>query len=490
MPAQTLFDDLAGAAGAPVNRPQLNAFVANAQAMNGLRTAETDDALLKAQQAVQALGATSRLHEDLANQLGPDGKPLYQGGAADTLYDELVGHFGNADQVNAGLLAGEHAGAAATLGNPALIGTPAATAAQQEQTGKIAGPTAVPKEYYTPPGTTPPDVRETPIGQATADEMKALGGLHSNQAAATSPGAFNLSPAQRAGLIAAAKNYIYNHVQPSYSAFGTNGPQRQAMAAYYQDAVGHLALDPTWNDPEVAAALMPKEGAPAAPGAAPALAPPNPAIIPLAEQGYKQWIGGPNGQAVRGYATLAQTMPLLKQAIDGLHNGSFVPGNSVYQAVAKMTGNAAPTLQTFAAFINGLEGMRALKGSGVFSEKDVAQLQNAFSPSASSEQNLTNYNFLLHALQKGELGLKTTYDAATRGYGGRVDGIPKFEDLMAGRLTGAPAAAPGAGPGAAPAGAPEMPPQQALALLKPGVQTHFRNGQTWTIENGKPVRVN
>ena len=47
------------------------------------------------------------------------------------------------------------------------------------------------------------------------------------------------------------------------------------------------------------------------------------------------------------------------------------------------------------------------------------------------------------------------------------------------------APAPGA-PSAAPAAAASAPP---VNLLKEGQPTEFKNGQTWTLENGQPKRL-
>ena len=62
-----LGDLFAGAAGANINRPQLNAFVANSQAINGLRSAQTQDALIKAQQAQEETDAQGRFHDELTH---------------------------------------------------------------------------------------------------------------------------------------------------------------------------------------------------------------------------------------------------------------------------------------------------------------------------------------------------------------------------------------------------------------------------------------
>ncbi len=445
MSAQTLFDDLAGAAGAPVNRPALNAYVAQGQAMAGLRTAQTNTALLAAQQRINELNAAGRIVADLSHEVGPNGQPLNTPTESQALGDEMVAHFGNAAQVNQGQLYGQEARDRAILSDPTLLGTSQQTAAEQGATGKVATPYAVPKEYALPTGVAPPVVHETPGGQAAINEDNALSDLHGTQAnAARDPSSFNsLTPAQRAGIIVMAKNYVERGSSPSYASLGGTPQQREAMSGYFQYAVGNIANNNNWNDPVVASAFA-ERPTPGGAVTSPTLPAPDPAIIPLAQQGFAKFMSSPNGQAVRGYSTLVKSMPLLLQTIQGLHNGTFVPGNAVYQGVSRLLGNPAPTLQSLATFINGMETMRALKGSGVFSKEDVQQLENAFTQNASLQQNMANYNLLLHGIQAGEQGLRTVYEGETRGLGGRVHGIPAFEALMNGTYgqPAAPVAAP------------------------------------------------
>jgi hypothetical protein len=51
------------------------------------------------------------------------------------------------------------------------------------------------------------------------------------------------------------------------------------------------------------------------------------------------------------------------------------------------------------------------------------------------------------------------------------------------------AAQPGAAQPGAQQPAPAQLPPEAVAQLKPGINTVFTNGQTWTLQNGKPVQV-
>ena len=87
---QDLGDFFAAAGGSPVNRPQLNAFVANSQARNGLLSAQTQDAMIKAAQAQEEMTARDNVYNDL---IGMGAKP------SDAMLgrDIGVGALGNAE---------------------------------------------------------------------------------------------------------------------------------------------------------------------------------------------------------------------------------------------------------------------------------------------------------------------------------------------------------------------------------------------------------
>jgi hypothetical protein len=83
--------------------------------------------------------------------------------------------------------------------------------------------------------------------------------------------------------------------------------------------------------------------------------------------------------------------------------------------------------------------------------------------------------------------LRTTDPAA---YEARLEAIRKEVETQykirpdaAAPAATAPAAAPSAKPAATPSSTPPV------SLLKEGVETKFKNGQTWTLKNGKPVQV-
>ena len=109
---------------ANVNRPQLNAFVANSQARNGLLSAQTQDAMIKAAQAQEEQGAREKIFDDfVANGAKPSEAMLAR--------DIGVGALGNAETMTK------------VIGQlkTAYGATPAEQVQGQELTeGKIAGP--------------------------------------------------------------------------------------------------------------------------------------------------------------------------------------------------------------------------------------------------------------------------------------------------------------------------------------------------------------
>lgn len=187
MAAQSVADVLSGAFGHAVDRPAMNAFVANSQATNGLRSAQTDEALLNAQKAIDAHTATQALKASLKAQYVNDGQPESTAQVnADAAGNIMIGHYGNAEQAAAARQAAIKAQATGTLADPTKIGTPAATAAGQALENKPASPfQAVPTDYVPTPGMpAQPPTQVNPSGQASINAQNAIADLHGVQAAA------------------------------------------------------------------------------------------------------------------------------------------------------------------------------------------------------------------------------------------------------------------------------------------------------------------
>jgi hypothetical protein len=165
-----LADLLSGAAGAPINRPQLNAFVANSQATNGLRSAQTDEALLNAQRAQDEQVASGQL-EDAFVKSGSRPSDAHLMAVASRM------HAGSA--VNA--MDMFKAYYSSVLGDPSKLNTPDQTAAAQAISGKLEGPQTLPNQFSLPAGVTPPQTGQSPQGTANVAEMNALAGLNAHK---------------------------------------------------------------------------------------------------------------------------------------------------------------------------------------------------------------------------------------------------------------------------------------------------------------------
>jgi hypothetical protein len=186
--SQSLFDTLAGGFGHGVDRPALESFVANSQSINGLRTAQTEEALNNAQKQQEEMQAHADLESSLAGVVGDDGKPLLAPSQAHLVANELKGHFGDAKNVMEALRQTQIAHNTGVESNPANLSTPAMTAAVAGNTDKLPETVAVPHEYAVPAGVTPPVVQQTPLGAAQTAQLNSGAALKDAQTAA---GGFN-----------------------------------------------------------------------------------------------------------------------------------------------------------------------------------------------------------------------------------------------------------------------------------------------------------
>lgn len=235
--SQSLFDTLAGGFGHGVDRPGLEAFVANSQATNGLRTAQTEEALNNAAKQQEEMQAHSDLEDALMKVTGDDGKPLLQPSQAHLVKNELVGGYGSALSVMQALRETQVAHNTGTLSNPANLNTAAATAAAAGNTNKLPETALVPNEYSVPAGMTPPDVHQTPLGDAMTQEH--LAGANLKTHSANSP---DSTLSDDAAYNAAVK---YNQFG-TLPALGMKAPgDRQKILTY----AAYMSHDPNWHPP-------------------------------------------------------------------------------------------------------------------------------------------------------------------------------------------------------------------------------------------------
>jgi len=455
--SQGLFDALAGGFGHPVNRTALNAYVTQGQAMAGLRTAQTEEALLNAQRAQEEQDANSQL-EDAYVRMGM--KPSDAHAAALI----SIGNHGNAQQALQALQEQRKLANTDIVSDPTKLNTPAQTAAFQGISGKPLDFKAVPDQYAVEPGITPPAVHATPLGAAKTNEQTALAGLHNAQAAAGGFAPHGQDPfASDPGLAADVAEFIR---------------QNPNLAGNLRSLVSN-------GGPEVVRAFL--HGNQPAPGAAPGAAPvpgqpsaatPANGIVPAPGVSLKEqadirhdFASGIGAKQTTSLNTMVQHSILFDKIADELNNGNFTPTNAITNMWKRVMGSPVPSNLKIAGSFLGREAVRATvnSGAGTGEERELA-VSDSSSPEALHQAAQT-----LRSLAAGQL-----HSLTLRAKRGGVD---------IGQLLGPEAkAAYGLEGGDAPGGGGTLPPQ-AAAQLKEGFVTTFGNGQKWTLQGGKPTQV-
>ena len=407
-----LGDVLAGLGGAPVNRPALGAYIAQGQALTGLRTAQTEDALVKAQQAREEMSAG----ESLKAAMVATGMPASQ---AELQSNVLRGHFGTYEQAMQGWKIQQDINNRATLGDPNQMGSVAQTAAQQGVQGKVAEPVAVGPAYTTLPGAVQPNVHLSPIGAADVAEKNAQAAAAA-QRATNAPGQMDptLAPIiarfidQNPAVASNFRSLTMGQGPLVTAAFMAEHGDPDAQA-YMKTRLSGGAAPPPGVAPNPAAAAPGQLAVhPLQPGQeehnAPQNTPPN-GIVPapgvsLSEQAAirKDFASGVSAKQVTALNTAYQHSVLLDQLADRIGNGNFTPTNAINVAYQKLTGSPAPAnLQEGAAFL-GREAVRATVNSGAGTgEERGLQMSDTASPAQMHGVAQTVRSFLggqLHSL--------------------------------------------------------------------------------------------
>ena len=251
-PAGQALGDLFG----NVNRPQLNAFVANSQERTGLVSAQTQDAMVKASQAQEQMEAWDKIKTALIAQGAPESD-------ATLARDAIVG-ANNHDPVTALKTVAQ---AKLGYGNPA-----SQTAGQQMYEGKLAGPVTVPGESVmpvAPPGGSPFGApQQTPLAAAQTAEQTALAGLNT-----TKDNAGGFAPKTTPIPSSLTDDAAYN-AAVKYNQFGVIPPlgMGAAAAADRQKILNFAAQqshDPNWTPPSFSTGGQQSPAGAALPGAAP-----------------------------------------------------------------------------------------------------------------------------------------------------------------------------------------------------------------------------
>jgi hypothetical protein len=472
MAGQGLADLLSGAAGAPVNRPQLNAFVANSQATNSLRSAQTDEAMLNAQRAQDEQVASGQL-EDAFVKSGARPADAHLMAVAARM------HAGSA--VNA--MDMFKAYNSTVLGDPSKLNTPDQTAAAQAVSGKLEGPQNLPNNFSLPAGVAPPTMGQSPQGAAQSADTASQMALRTAQANA---GGFNPHTGGNPGA-----------ADPNEAAYGAytlyktgkmlpmgmgNASMRNAMIAGAAQLSQREAAGETVTNPGFETAIA------------------NGQDYVGAQRNINSQAGGPLGNQTRSINNVVGHLQLMENLFSGLQNGDVQVVNKLGNAWKKAFGSEVPTdIQTAASFI-GPELTKILSSNG---STGTAPERQEFSNTAASLANAPEQtNGAINTL-KGMLGRQMT-DMAVQYHGatGRSDFARRYvAPDVAQYLELNPDVSPNAGStvtppstsattSASPAGgaATTLPPQ-ALSQLKEGFHTTFGNGQVWTLQNGKPVKV-
>lgn len=191
MASQAIGDLLSGAAGHPVDRPALEAFVANSQAVNGLRSAQTEDAMLNAQKLREENEAGENLVNSYMSLKKPDGSPMYQPSEAQWLSNQQKFVHGDAQKALEAHMQMKKNGAFDTIADP--NGDPnarlaALQAVKQEPVSAFSQDQGQLIGNLGPNAATSPTVLQTPGSQATQAAQLGLASLHNVQA---SVGGFN-----------------------------------------------------------------------------------------------------------------------------------------------------------------------------------------------------------------------------------------------------------------------------------------------------------
>jgi hypothetical protein len=466
---QGLFDALAGATGHGVDRQGLNAFVAQSQARNGLTSAQTQDAMIKAQQGQERLDAHGKIYEELRGMGAPDSE-------AALARDFLLGSNGD-DPITALKALGM-----AKLG---YGGAQSQTSGQQMFEGKLAPPVATPNNFQMPPGSplAKVPVQQSPQGAAQIADTQSQTALRTTQANA---GGFNPHTGAQGSpmdpqAIAFGSYMLYKTGKMPALGMGA-GPARSAILAgaaqlSQQEAGGQPVTNPGFD-----AALA------------------NGQDFTAGQRALSGFAGGPLGNQVRSINNVVGHLQLMENLFTGLQNGDVQIANKISAQWKKAFGSEAPTdIQTAAGFI-GPELTKILSANG---STGTAEERQEFSNTAANLANSPEQTGGALTTLKSMLGRQMT-DMAIQYHGatGRSDfarryvapDVSHYLELNPDAAGSSDVTPPGTSPtvSASPAGgAATALPSQALAALQahPGQHVTFGNGQVWTLQNGKPVKV-
>jgi hypothetical protein len=449
----------------------MNAFVANSQATNSLRSAQTDEALLNAQRAQDEQTAAGQL-EDAFVKAGAR--------AADAHLMAVSARMHAGSAINA--MDMFKAYNATILGDPSKLNTPDQTAASQAISGKLAEPVAAPNDMIVPAGVTP-HIQQSPQGVAQQADTESQTALRNAQAAA---GGFNPHTGGGGGgpidpnAVAFGSYMLYKTGKMPAMGMG-GGPARMAIISGAAQLANQESQGQQITNPGFDTAIA------------------NGQDFTGAQRNINSQAGGPLGNQTRAINNVVGHVQLMEQLFNSLQNGDMQAVNKLGNAWSKAFGEPAPTnIQTAASFI-GPELIKILSNNG---STGTAPERQEFSNTAASLSNAPEQTSGAISTLKNMLGRQMT-DMALQYHGatGRSDfarryvapDVAQYLELNPDvSSTAGSVMPPGTSPTAsvAPAGgAVTILPPQALSQLKEGFHTTFGNGQVWTLQNGKPIKV-
>lgn len=404
--SQSLFDTLAGGFGHGVDRQGLNAFVANSQANNGLRSAQTDLALTNAQRNQESLQADNDLENSIASSKDPNGNPYHTPSEAHELATLLKGKFGNSQEVMKAMSLQQENRFTGIAGDPNKLGTPEQTAAFQGLSGKAAPLENVPNNYAVAPGAPAPNVQVSPQGAATIKNLESTAGLHDVQAAA---GGFNPHTAAGGGTpdpsVTQFGGYkLFKTGQMPPLGMGSAG----ARASMIAEAARLSQLPP--DDPDVNNA-----------GFDTAIA--NGQDFAGSQRAITSFAGGQLGNQTRFLNNSIGHLGVMRDLVTALGNGDVQLANKAKQAWAKQFGSDAPTNLQAAAEIIGPEIQKQLSGTSAGTKEERQALSNTAGGLANApEQSSGAINTMIGLLARQGNDLALQYHGAT----GRSDFAQRY----------------------------------------------------------------
>jgi hypothetical protein len=212
----------------------------------------------------------------------------------------------------------------------------------------------------------------------------------------------------------------------------------------------------------------------------------DPKDLPKLQQEFKsqqvaiqRYLSGPQGQQTTGINMAEHHIETLRQITAALDNGDFTLANWIGNKVARELGRPEPNNATLAAQIVGTEIVRAMGIAGAGTAEERGGIGGALASDSASPEQMAGAADTAEKLLAGKLfSLRLAFPIATGLPLDRYDGMlsnrtksilfPLIgEDKPKGAITDAPP----------------------VNLLQEGVVTKFKNGTSWMLKDGKPVKV-